>query len=124
MVGVLRELVMQFATAALWITFATPSGWTQTSSILVQPEHVDRLTVDTTKAERATRGVRVPGMVMIHRGGGRCPARHSPRAGLHLQRHSLEKRTIAFHSTYQKTHQFTRLRFHQTKGPLSLHGHM
>ena len=60
-VGVLRELVMQFATAALWITFAAPSGWTQTSSTLVQPEHVDRLTVMGAEAERATRGVRVPG---------------------------------------------------------------
>ena len=76
-VGGLGELVMQFAAAALWITFAAPSDWTQTSSMLVQPEHVDRLTIDTTKAERATRGVRVPGMVMIHRGGGGCPARRS-----------------------------------------------
>ena len=54
-VGALRELVMQFATAALWIALAAPSGWTQTSSTLVQPEYVDRLTVVPTKAERATR---------------------------------------------------------------------
>ena len=69
-VGALRELVMQFATAALWIGLAAPTGWTQTSSTLVQSEHVDRLTVVPTMAERATRGVRVPGLVMIHRGGG------------------------------------------------------
>ena len=81
MVGALRELVMLFATAALWITLAALTGWTQTCSTLVQPEHMDRLTVDTTMAERASRGVRVPGLVMIHRGGGAATAGRSRRAG-------------------------------------------
>ena len=34
------------------------------------PEHVNRLTASAAKAERAMRGVRLPGLVMIHRGGG------------------------------------------------------
>ena len=64
-VGALRELVMQFATAALWIRFATPTGWTQTSSTLVQSEHVDRLTVAMQMAEDASHGVRLPGGAIV-----------------------------------------------------------
>ena len=77
----LRELVLQFAVAALWIALAAPTGWTQTSSTLAQPEHADRLTVGPTEAEHAMRGVRAPGMVMIHRGGGGRRRSCSRRAG-------------------------------------------
>ena len=89
-VGALRELVMLFATAALWITLAALTGWTQTCSTLVQPEHMDRLTVDTTMAERASRGVRVPGLVMILKGLlGKANVRFCSTAAVLLEQRSF-----------------------------------
>ena len=49
-----------------------PSGLAATSSHLVLSDHADRLTDVRVWAAYALHGVRLPGMVMHHRGDGRC----------------------------------------------------
>ena len=74
-VGVLLQVVVQFAVAQLWIALASTEQLDAILFSLKIPEHVDRLTVAMEMADSGMRGVRASAMLIIYRGDrGRWPS--------------------------------------------------